>query len=222
MKRKPCGRMIVTTGLSVPCSYERAPGKQQCVWHWLLKQPPHVQKTHAERRLKSAQEFTDIHVARVSKDRWPDGERWCSGCQSFVPLFYCTGSRCKACASSAAHGRRVEETFGITAEQYDELFRKQGGRCAICRNKPRTMRLAVDHDHQSGEVRGLLCKRCNHDLLGGGHDDVLVLWRAIAYLVDPPASRRGLSAPQIFGDVLRRLGEVAMRKPKVEEKPPPF
>lgn len=49
------------------------------------------------------------------------------------------------------------------------------------------MRLAVDHDHRTGEPRGLLCKRCNHDLLGSGHDDIKFLYRAIAYLLFPPA-----------------------------------
>ena len=84
----------------------------------------------------------------------------------------------------------MQKTFGITAERYAELLRLQGGRCAICRARPRSKRLAVDHDHQTGAVRGLCCKRCNHDLLGAAHDDVELLRRAIAYLEAPPASGR--------------------------------
>lgn len=58
-------------------------------------------------------------------------------------------------------------------EQYDEMFEKQGGRCAICETeKPNGYgkRLAVDHCHDTGRVRGLLCGNCNHGLGKFGHD----------------------------------------------------
>ena len=60
--------------------------------------------------------------------------------------------------------------FGLTLESYEELFAKQNGACAICRSTdakgPRgTSRLAVDHDHVTGKIRGLLCSSCNR-LLG--------------------------------------------------------
>ena len=66
----------------------------------------------------------------------------------------------------------------------------QGGRCAICRGLPRKNRLAVDHSHdESLAVRGLLCKRCNHDLLGAAHDSIELLKAAIEYLTNPPYSQ---------------------------------
>ncbi|WP_424923390.1 endonuclease VII domain-containing protein [Actinocrispum wychmicini] len=66
----------------------------------------------------------------------------------------------------------------------------QGGRCAICqRATGRGKRLAVDHNHATGEVRGLLCKPCNRDVLGHLRDDVSAFERAIVYLTDPPARR---------------------------------
>lgn len=172
------------------CTYERMKGKQQCHWHWLLKQSPDLQRANAEARLQMHLHQPGFaRRARVPKEEWPSGERWCSGCQSFVPIFYASGSRCKSCASSAAHASRTEKVYGITAARYDEILRLQGRRCAICGNQPRSMRLAVDHDHKTGEVRGLLCKRCNHDLLGGGHDSIDLLWKAIVYLISPPAQR---------------------------------
>jgi hypothetical protein len=65
----------------------------------------------------------------------------------------------------------------------------QGGRCAICGKVPRSRRLAVDHDHKTGEVRGLLCASgdfgCNKGL-GYFNDDPELLRRAYEYLVDPP------------------------------------
>lgn len=178
------------------CGYPAAKGRQFCSWHVLLRSSSDEQAAAAAQRLAEAQRFTDIHVARVPKDQWPGGERWCAGCQSFVPLFYTTGSRCKACASVAAHERRLEATYGIDGAEYERIFRAQGGRCAICRNRPASIRFAVDHDHQSGAVRGILCKRCNHDLLGGAHDSVELLMRAVAYLLFPPAQQGHLAVDE--------------------------
>lgn len=163
--------------------------RQVCGWHWLLKQPAHVQAAAARKRYEAAP--SSMKVARVAPSRWPEGTRFCSGCASFVPLFYCTGSRCRSCASAASHARAIEKTFGITAAQYEAILRAQGGRCAICRQVPRSKRLAVDHDHQTGEVRGLLCSGkdrsgCNV-ALGILHDDVDIVQRAADYLREPPA-----------------------------------
>ena len=51
--------------------------------------------------------------------------------------------------------------FGLTLAQYNEMLEAQGGGCAICEQKPTTIRLAVDHDHITGTIRGLLCIGCN-------------------------------------------------------------
>ena len=65
--------------------------------------------------------------------------------------------------------KHYKRKFGITLEQYTEMFKAQSGLCAMC-NQPETvntkgkdipMWLAVDHDHKTGKVRGLLCFRCN-------------------------------------------------------------
>lgn len=64
---------------------------------------------------------------------------------------------------------RLLNDYGLTVEQYDEMLLAQDGVCAICR-KPETVTdprygqvraLAVDHNHRTGEVRALLCARCN-------------------------------------------------------------
>lgn len=81
----------------------------------------------------------------------------------------------------------LKRKYGITEEQYEELLLAQAGKCAICLCKPRTRRLAVDHNHKTGEIRGLLCSRCNHGLLGHAHDSIPVLERALEYLRNPPA-----------------------------------
>ena len=168
------------------CPFPAAPRRQRCGWHFLDRATPAQQQSAAAARL--ALTPVEARRARVPKEQWPAGGRWCAGCQSMVPDFYASGSRCKACASRARHGAAVAKTYGITAERYDELLALQIGRCAICRSRPVSKRLAVDHDHHSGVVRGLLCKRCNHDLLGAAHDDVALLEAAITYLEAPPAS----------------------------------
>lgn len=55
---------------------------------------------------------------------------------------------------------------GITADQYNEMFSMQDGKCAICKThqKHLTRSLSVDHNHDTGEVRGLLCTQCNTSL----------------------------------------------------------
>lgn len=56
---------------------------------------------------------------------------------------------------------RFLREFGITLKEYNDMFEAQAGLCARCGNPPASMRLAVDHDHETGRVRGLLCGSCN-------------------------------------------------------------
>ena len=56
---------------------------------------------------------------------------------------------------------RYRREYGITLVEYDQMLAEQGGVCAICKKEPDGRRLSVDHDHVTGEVRGLLCVRCN-------------------------------------------------------------
>lgn len=49
----------------------------------------------------------------------------------------------------------------LIAAEYDRLFELQGGVCAVCKTSPHGKRLAVDHCHDTGRIRGLLCSNCN-------------------------------------------------------------
>jgi len=83
--------------------------------------------------------------------------------------------------------RNLRSNYNITLEEYDILFEKQNGVCAICgkkemrRNKYNTWHLAVDHSHESGKVRGLLCGNCN-SMLGFVKDKPDLLLKAYSYL----------------------------------------
>lgn len=62
--------------------------------------------------------------------------------------------------------RNLKRKYGITSEDYNLLFENQKGRCAICgtHQKDLSKRLFVDHDHKTGEIRGLLCIKCNNGI----------------------------------------------------------
>lgn len=77
--------------------------------------------------------------------------------------------------------------YGITPEDYAELLVAQGNVCAVCR-EPETLirknsvcQLAIDHDHQTGRIRGLLCNNCNR-ALGMLNDNPEILRAPAAYL----------------------------------------
>lgn len=109
-------------------------------------------------------------------------ERLCSSCKKDDSQAFRATNPESARASSRNYKRRVRYAeLGISEEGYQELLRRQKGRCAICKKKPGQSRLAVDHDHTTGVVRGLLCKHCNQ-ALGHFRDNVESLKAAIRYL----------------------------------------
>lgn len=75
----------------------------------------------------------------------------------------------------------LKHRFGITSADYYEMLKEQKSVCAICGEKDENRNLHVDHDHETGEVRGLLCKQCNHGL-GNFRDNKQYLNSAIEYL----------------------------------------
>lgn len=93
-----------------------------------------------------------------------------------------------------SHASRIERVYGLTYADYERLYESQGGKCYIChRAKGTSRRLSVDHDHDTGKVRGLLCRPCN-DMLGHCRDDPKMISRAISYLAFPPADTLGIVA----------------------------
>mgnify|MGYP001591133168 CR=1 FL=1 len=90
-------------------------------------------------------------------------------------------------------GYQLKYKFGITIDDYNRMLTDQGGKCAICngdnyvRKKGTNsgeevcMSLSVDHDHQTGKVRGLLCNACN-TALGKLIDDPALFKKTIEYL----------------------------------------
>ncbi len=85
--------------------------------------------------------------------------------------------------------KSLERRHGLTLEMYEQMLMDQGGVCAGCKLPPeeanRTQaanrRLAVDHDHRDGHVRGLLCHNCNL-AVGNALDSAKILRRLADYL----------------------------------------
>lgn len=157
-------------------------------------------------------------------------ERTCSKCGSSGP-FYDGHSSCVECVKrQAANWRRSNpkrarnvrdrrsriRKYGLTLTSYEALLEHQDRSCFICGVRPDDERaLCVDHCHETQEVRGLLCDRCNRGL-GAFKDDPAMLAKAVDYLNNPPARERltGLPAYQYSpspasGEQLGLLGEAA-------------
>jgi len=102
-------------------------------------------------------------------------------------------SQCKECRreynkedyenNPEKHKEKNLKRFGISLDDYNRMFLEQEGRCAICgRHQVELNRsLDVDHDHETKEVRGLLCSNCN-TAIGLLKHDVLIVINTIKYL----------------------------------------
>jgi hypothetical protein len=92
----------------------------------------------------------------------------------------------------------LKKSFNMTLEDYNQMLLKQNNKCAICNNfeKSKTKygvirKLAVDHCHQTGKIRDLLCSQCNR-ALGGFRDSTEILQNAIDYLKKHQESSEGI------------------------------
>lgn len=109
-----------------------------------------------------------------------EDHKQCRGpCKRVLPATSFASRRgdCRECRRSQDLLRR----YGVTLQEFNTLFDYQRGECAVCHRHPAKQRFAVDHDHTTGAVRGLLCRRCNL-ALGLFNDSTDLLWKSIIYL----------------------------------------
>lgn len=98
-------------------------------------------------------------------------------------------SYCKVCMVTYSRWRKLKYIYNISKTQYNDLLERQHSRCAICGvhvddlvfRTPKHRVLHVDHNHKTGEVRGLLCNDCNV-MVGCSQDNTENLKKAIDYL----------------------------------------
>jgi hypothetical protein len=153
-----------------PCHLERAREYRQRMKERNDARPPDLQ---ALKRCPSCAEVkagSDFYRNRTSKD----GLHWV----------------CKACNGSGPYSptneqRRRFRRYAITEEEVAALLLVQHGACAICRAPFEGTSFHIDHCHDTGTVRGLLCSNCNSGL-GLLADDRERLLTAVRYLEQPP------------------------------------
>ena len=137
----------------------------------------------------------DCGVEKVITEFWKKGTPRKDG--SFAYRAYCrecgTDKRLNHYHNEGGKEKQKKRSFknnlkkyGITPEIYQQLFKQQEGKCAICSSSEvsvarRSYNLFVDHDHGTGKVRGLLCHHCNTGL-GHYRDNTETLQKAIEYL----------------------------------------
>ena len=117
-------------------------------------------------------------------DNIRDGEKWCPQCELWVKFEDFTKNArvklelsiyCKSCqrdirdrkTKDEQRDARYRRKYGVTIEQYNQLLSDQSFRCAVCRTpEPGGVndRFHLDHDHITGNIRGLLCSKCNRGL----------------------------------------------------------
>jgi hypothetical protein len=110
----------------------------------------------------------------------PSRSKYCNDCAPKVHR------RQRAAAANRMHERvgghqafHLQQRYGISVEQYEEMVTRQKMRCAICKRK--TTKLHVDHDHETKRVRALLCRSCNTGI-GKLGDDSSRLRAAAEYI----------------------------------------
>lgn len=148
---------------------------------WTRERKDHRNKWEREWRAKNVDHVHEYH--RTYARKWRREKR---------PLAYAATARWRKAhpdAVKALTRRQVlKKRYRLEIGQYDSLCQAQKGLCAIChraKEGSRGKRLFVDHDHATGEIRGLLCHKCN-TILGMADDSIETLQSAIQYILKPP------------------------------------
>lgn len=108
--------------------------------------------------------------------------------------------------------KELQRNYGISCADYNKIFAKQNGLCAICGEPPGAYKLAVDHNKKTGRIRGLIHMRHNRNLTE----------TTVDYILDPPADEFSLVVSQAKQRQLDRRRK-SRKRPKPNRKAPrPF
>jgi len=133
---------------------------------------------------ESKQKMSNSHLGKIP---------WNKGLTKETDERVANNGRATSKGKSGVHwkgnGRMItyNSSYSIPVSKYNELLKKQNRVCGICgkketrKRKGKIVRLSIDHNHKTGQIRGLLCHNCN---IGIGHfeDNVNFLLKAITYL----------------------------------------
>ena len=131
-------------------------------------------------KCKVPKELTDFHVDRVKKNGRCSSCKVCS--KERASKFY---HNHRIACDNYTYSYYIKKLYGITLEEKNDMFLKQGNCCGACGSKNigniQRTRWCIDHDHKTGLVRGVLCYHCNA-ALGQVKDDISTLKKLIEYL----------------------------------------
>ena len=137
--------------------------------------PPKTEKVCSRCHIEKP--MAEYHFS-YKKSGWR--ESYCKPCRRIIRRE--SGEKHKEREATRARNYKLRKKYGIDSQKYEEMLTQQGGVCLGCKNKCITgNRLAVDHCHDTGKVRGLLCGLCNR-ALGSSKDNPTTLRRLADYL----------------------------------------
>lgn len=198
---------------------------------------PKLLPSHRCENCKLLRESADVQMEAASarRERWIEagspkpnqaerkaqltqGKKFCSYCGSWRRLdragvkldWTPSAARCRPCSSLGNRSR----AYKVSPDNFAALRRLQEGLCAVCGRAQRVAALAVDHEHYSQEVRGLLCLDHNQEI-GLNHDNPLIFAALTAYLLDPPYQRvlgNGKTNEVVAVEFLRIIRELPWRQ----------
>ena len=154
-----------------------------------LQQPIQIVKDEELFKCKDCNEVKEssqfyFNKARVyKKTGLPIRFSYCKDCHKIRAKIHSSMNK-----KTIENNRRIN-AYGISTEDYEVIHKKQDGRCKICKDKRERLTkngqvfsLSIDHNHNTGRVRGILCNKCNLGL-GNFGDKVTYLLRAVCYLL---------------------------------------
>lgn len=133
-------------------------------------------------KCKIEKELTEFHKKSKNKTY-----HTCKDCRRIYDQWRYQNIETRARIKGWIKNRKLQLNYNITFKEYNTLLKKQQGLCAICHQKEtkilqgKLTLLAVDHDHITGKIRGLLCNQCNIGL-GCFKDDPTILYEALTYV----------------------------------------
>lgn len=160
--------------------------------------PPRKKVVRRRKRSDSIESYENLVYCPECKEYKPRDDFYRNTSR---PTFYDPIGRstyCKLCSKAKNKGysnkelsakkrkiRRLINQYNVTEEDYNKLFESQSGKCKICgiHQSQLDVALAVDHNHETGKVRGLLCRKCNTGIAMFG-DEAKILYLAGDYLND--------------------------------------
>lgn len=123
---------------------------------------------------KASRKYEKTEKGKVTRKRYLDSEKGKKFLEKKAKIK-------KSRSQQIKHG--LKHIYNMTVEQYNQMLVDQNGVCSLCRKPELDRRLGVDHNHETSEIRSLLCRRCNF-LVGYVENNVDLVKQILKYIYD--------------------------------------